>query len=150
MTRMPLHRMTTVAAMLALGTMAGCASLWAPSHKAAAPAPQAMAPTEPPVVSPALIKQVQSKLKDAGYDKTGSVDGVWGDRTRTAVERYQTDHNLKSSGQLDAATLQAMNISASQPNGDTSPAPQDNTANSAPVPPAPAPAPTRGTTGPNG
>lgn len=66
-----------------------------------------------PPVAPAMVKQVQSTLRDDGYYKNGPVDGVWGPGTEAAVRSFQHDHSLTSSGQLDSPTLQAMNI----PNG---------------------------------
>ena len=39
------------------------------------------------------IKQVQEALNEAGYD-CGTPDGVAGDKTHSAIERYKTDNNL--------------------------------------------------------
>ena len=63
-----------------------------------------------PVVAPDMVKQVQAKLRDDGYYKQGTVDGVWGSGTEMAVRSYQRDHNLGSSGQLDVPTIQALNL----------------------------------------
>lgn len=65
-----------------------------------------------PTVAPGMVKQVQSKLRDDGYYKQGSVDGVWGSGTESAVRSFQKDHNLDSSGQLDVPTIQALNLTS--------------------------------------
>jgi len=92
-----------------------------------------------PPVAPATVKQVQTRLQQDGYYKTGNVDGVWGPTTETAVQKFQQDHQLSASGKLDVPTLQALNVtggsnqqivgqndndSATQPMGN---APQANT-----------------------
>lgn len=71
---------------------------------------QSTAVVAPPAVAPDMVKQVQAKLRDAGYYKQGAVDGVWGSGTQAAVRSFQQDHNLTTNGQLDMATLQAMNL----------------------------------------
>ena len=53
------------------------------------------------------IRAVQQELKAAGIYK-GAIDGVWGPDSRSAIERYQAQHGLYASGQLDHDTLQAM------------------------------------------
>ena len=36
-------------------------------------------------------------------------DGVFGDKTKKAVEKFQSENNLEITGKTDAATLKAMN-----------------------------------------
>jgi hypothetical protein len=75
-------------------------------------------------VSPAMIRQVQTTLKQ-NNDYRGRVDGVWGPMTESGVRTWQQGHNLNTSGEIDMATLQSMNISpggeangqSGQPNG---------------------------------
>jgi peptidoglycan hydrolase-like protein with peptidoglycan-binding domain len=45
------------------------------------------------------IKGAQERLKAAGHDP-GSVDGVWGPQTESAVRAYQQKHGLPVSGAL--------------------------------------------------
>ena len=57
----------------------------------------------------ARVRSAQTKLKDEGlYD--GTVDGVAGARTRSAVETYQTNKGLPSTGRIDSATAKALGI----------------------------------------
>lgn len=53
------------------------------------------------------IMQAQQKLSVMGYDP-GAVDGVLGPRTRQALQAFQQDHDLPSTGTLDAQTLEAL------------------------------------------
>ncbi|MEJ0016323.1 MAG: peptidoglycan-binding domain-containing protein [Acetobacteraceae bacterium] len=80
-----------------------------PSYAAAAPAP---VPAVAPPLTPEMIRSVQQTLQQNGLYR-GHVDGVWGPRTQSAVRGYQQQHNLTASGQLDQATLSAMNLGTS-------------------------------------
>lgn len=53
------------------------------------------------------IRDVQQELKQDGFYQ-GSIDGIWGSQSRSAMEQYQRQHGLTPSGQLDRETLQAM------------------------------------------
>jgi len=53
------------------------------------------------------LRAAQQKLNELGYE-AGTADGVMGARTRTALTQFQADHNLPSTGRLDAATAQAL------------------------------------------
>jgi hypothetical protein len=53
------------------------------------------------------IGQAQELLKAAGYDP-GPIDGVLGPQTREALRRYQAGQKLPVTGNLDAATRQAL------------------------------------------
>lgn len=136
MTSSSIHRLGTIGAALAVTSLAGCASWWSnnsqqpSSQSQAAPisayqAPEAPAEAVPPPLSPGLIKRVQATLHHDGYYRTGRVDGLWGPKTETAVERFQSDHNLRPSGQLDSPTLEAMNIPVNTPNGPGGPPPNE-------------------------
>jgi hypothetical protein len=50
---------------------------------------------------------VQKQLAKRGYYK-GSIDGEFGPATRGALSRFQRDNNLKETGRIDEATLQAL------------------------------------------
>jgi cytochrome c peroxidase/peptidoglycan hydrolase-like protein with peptidoglycan-binding domain len=58
-------------------------------------------------LTPAQIQQAQARLKAVGLDP-GPMDGVIGSQTEAAVRAYQQQRGLPVSGQLDAATLQAL------------------------------------------
>ncbi|MRX26766.1 peptidoglycan-binding domain-containing protein [Kangiella sp. HZ709] len=59
--------------------------------------------------TPGLISRLQRALNGEGYD-AGSVDGVLGSRTMSAVNKYQLDNGL-ASGQLTIATLEKLGVS---------------------------------------
>lgn len=60
-------------------------------------------------VNPQLVQQVQRNLGQQGYNP-GPQDGVWGSRTRTALQNFQRDKGLRQSGQLDQQTIAALGI----------------------------------------
>ena len=51
----------------------------------------------------ANVKQLQEHLADLGYE-VGLVDGVYGERTRIAVRRFQVDNELPPTGKVDEPT----------------------------------------------
>ena len=55
------------------------------------------------------VRQIQQKLIDAGYDvgKTGA-DGIFGNDTLSAVQRYQKDNNLAVDGIVGKNTLASL------------------------------------------
>jgi peptidoglycan hydrolase-like protein with peptidoglycan-binding domain len=117
----------TVSLLVGLGACSGMTST--SSRLGAGHSSQATAPA----VSPGMVRQVQSTLRDDGYYRQGAVDGVWGLGTESAVRSFQHDHDLVSDGQLDVPTLQALNLTP----GMNSPAStQPMTANSAPADPS--------------
>lgn len=60
----------------------------------------------------ANIKAVQTRLKNLGYYK-GSVDGIWGTKTRTAVRNFQRDKGLVVDGIVGSKTEKALGITLS-------------------------------------
>lgn len=52
----------------------------------------------------ATLTQVQQRLRDLGYYDS-AVDGVFGDRSATAIERFQAQAGLPETGLPDLATL---------------------------------------------
>ncbi|MBO5888662.1 MAG: spore cortex-lytic enzyme [Clostridia bacterium] len=62
------------------------------------------------------IKLVQKKLKNWGY-YTGSVDGIYGSKTKAAVRLFQKRNGLVVDGIVGNKTLAAMGISASMLSG---------------------------------
>ncbi len=65
------------------------------------------------------IKLVQKKLKNWGYYK-GSVDGIYGSKTKQAVILFQKRNGLVADGIVGNKTLAAMGISQSMLSGGTS------------------------------
>ncbi len=53
------------------------------------------------------IMGVQTILSGLGYD-TGGVDGIWGSGSRNALQRYQQDLDLETTGVLDRSTLESL------------------------------------------
>jgi hypothetical protein len=70
-----------------------------------------------------MIQQVQGRLQQQGIYH-GSVDGLWGPGTESAVRGYQQQHNLNASGKLDADTLASLNLGTNQNFGNAQPADQ--------------------------
>lgn len=130
------------AAVLALLGLGACSDMMGGGSSYSS---RPVAATAPPV-APSMVKQVQSTLRDDGYYKDGPVDGMWGPGTESAVRSFQHDHNLNSSGQLDTATLQAMNIPNGSAPNTSAPATQPgnynqpNQSDNAPPPANPGPA----------
>lgn len=60
-------------------------------------------------VPPAAVQAVQSQLRRAGA-YNGSVDGVWGPDSVAALQRFQADHQLQATGQLNQATATALSL----------------------------------------
>jgi hypothetical protein len=55
------------------------------------------------------IANVQSELQRLGY-YSGPIDGVLGEQTRAAIERYQADENLPITGAIDESIVQALSV----------------------------------------
>jgi peptidoglycan hydrolase-like protein with peptidoglycan-binding domain len=133
---MKLH---TYSAILALGSaisLAACSSAPKPEPVVApavvaAPAPVASNPAQNQA-SHSLVEQVQTALKQDHLYR-GRVDGAWGPHTQRGVAEFQKQHQLPTNGQLDDATLHAMNLQAATP--DTA-APATGTGNTDAAPPA--------------
>jgi photosystem II stability/assembly factor-like uncharacterized protein len=65
-----------------------------------------------PKPSDDTIRRAQEALGRAGYE-IGTPDGQLGPRTIAAIKRFQTDHYLPVSGQLDGMTLAALSVASS-------------------------------------
>ena len=65
------------------------------------------------------VKQIQTKLKRWGYYK-GSVDGIYGSRTLSAVKSFQKKNRLTVDGIAGTKTLNAMGIYSSSSSSNTS------------------------------
>ncbi len=60
----------------------------------------------------AQLKSVQKVLLQQGYNP-GKADGLMGRNTRTALKKYQKDHQLLITGRMDSATLAALGLRTS-------------------------------------
>ena len=65
------------------------------------------------------VRQIQTKLKNWGYYK-GSVDGIYGPKTREAVKYFQRKNGLAVDGIVGKKTAAAMGISLSSSGGSIS------------------------------
>lgn len=62
----------------------------------------------PIYVSPVHVAQIQHLLREKGY-YDGQIDGVWGEGTATAANKYRREQGLDATAGLDIALLRAMN-----------------------------------------
>ena len=58
------------------------------------------------------VRKIQTKLKEYGYDP-GSVDGIFGEKTRKALIAFQRDNGLTQDGIAGPKTLAALGITGS-------------------------------------
>ena len=66
---------------------------------------------------PAVVRRVKWDLNKAGY-YAGPMDSSWGPHARDALSKWQRAHGLKATGEIDAATLKALDVRvAPVPNG---------------------------------
>lgn len=61
------------------------------------------------------VVKIQTKLKQWGY-YNGDVDGIYGSRTKAAVEKFQRNNKLSVDGIAGTNTLRAMGITTSNSN----------------------------------
>ena len=57
------------------------------------------------------VRRIQQKLKSMGY-YTGSVDGIYGTQTQSAVKKFQRDNGLDSDGIAGSKTLSYLGITS--------------------------------------
>ena len=60
-------------------------------------------------LSAGATQMVQGRLRQVG-DYPGSVDGVWGPDSVTALQRFQQTHGLQPSGELNQATVASLGL----------------------------------------
>jgi peptidoglycan hydrolase-like protein with peptidoglycan-binding domain len=80
---------------------------------AAMPMPAVRART-PADLGRATIRAVQQALNQKGM-QVGPVDGVWGEKTTTAIANLQRAHGMAASGELDAYTLTVLGLLPGSP-----------------------------------
>ena len=66
-------------------------------------------PEQPRLISKENLKLVQERLKAEGV-YAGSVDGIMGPQTETALRRYQEKEGLPVSGAADEETLKELQL----------------------------------------
>ena len=66
-------------------------------------------PEQPQLMTTENLKLVQARLKAEGV-YAGSVDGIMGPQTETALRRYQEKQGLPVSGAADEATLKQLQL----------------------------------------
>jgi phage tail tape-measure protein len=64
--------------------------------------------SSPSMASDSSVTNAQNALNSQGYN-AGSADGRMGPTTRSAIMKFQADHNLPQTGTLDSATQNALN-----------------------------------------
>jgi peptidoglycan hydrolase-like protein with peptidoglycan-binding domain len=143
--------LVAAAALVGLAGCSGGSSQQAAATPPAAP-PPAPAPAPPPAsmanpMAPSTLRQVQTALKQQGLYK-GRVDGKWGPMTEHGVMAFQQKNNLQATGQLDQATLSAMNIGGSSSSMNMGAGGSMGSSGGAPMAGSGAPAGTSGTTNP--
>ena len=55
------------------------------------------------------VRTIQGRLKQIGL-YSGDADGIWGDSTQAALERFQRDRGLQVSGSVNPNTLTTMGL----------------------------------------
>lgn len=63
--------------------------------------------------TPTKVKEVQRALDSRGF-QVGSVDGIWGSNTRSALKKFQSSNGLRATGELNDETYNALGVSAEQ------------------------------------
>ncbi|MCW8088025.1 peptidoglycan-binding domain-containing protein [Sabulicella glaciei] len=79
-----------------------------------APSASPPAAASPEPLSPAVIRNVQQRLRVLGFYR-GGVDGLWGAGTQAAIERFQQGRGLQATGQVNPATIQALGLDPNNP-----------------------------------
>lgn len=57
-----------------------------------------------------IVKKVQKKLNKLGYD-CGVEDGIYGTKTKNAIEEFQSDEGMTVNGKIKKALLKKLKIS---------------------------------------
>lgn len=73
------------------------------------PPVETYAQQHPTHTSKSMILNAQKALQEAGYEP-GTIDGVMGQKTRTAIQAFQKDKHLGNSGLLDDPTIIALGL----------------------------------------
>ncbi len=98
----------------------GCVMALAPLPAAGQANPPPLAYIEP--LPPAAVQNVQARLQQAGV-YTGRIDGIWGTDSEAALERFQQQHQLQVTGQLNEATAATLGVNPTEFLAATEPVP---------------------------
>jgi Putative peptidoglycan binding domain len=79
------------------------------AYLSVSPRPAGSAAPSSPSPRPDLVRQVQERLLIVGYNP-GTLDGTLGPQTRDALRWFQNAKGLKTTGDLDDPTLNALGI----------------------------------------
>jgi peptidoglycan hydrolase-like protein with peptidoglycan-binding domain len=58
-------------------------------------------------LDPTVLRGIQQRLRQLGF-YNGPIDGVWGQGSQAAVERFQRNRSLQATGELNPPTLAAL------------------------------------------
>jgi len=58
---------------------------------------------------PPFVREAQRALRDLGYHP-GPIDGMFGPQMRMTLEKYQVAEKLPVTGQLDAGTMERLDV----------------------------------------
>ena len=64
---------------------------------------------ETETVTKEIILELQKKLTELGYN-LGPIDGIWGNKTIAAVEKFQRDNGLPVTGKIDEETKKKLDL----------------------------------------
>ncbi|MGH7303464.1 MAG: peptidoglycan-binding domain-containing protein [Candidatus Rokuibacteriota bacterium] len=73
------------------------------------PAGSGMPASDAQTQRPPFVLEAQRALRDLGYHP-GPIDGTFGPQTRSALEKYQLAEKLTVTGQLDAETMERLDV----------------------------------------
>jgi peptidoglycan hydrolase-like protein with peptidoglycan-binding domain len=73
-----------------------------------------MSPTPPPAVDPSAVVEIQTRLRDRGYN-IAAVNGTLDSSTIAAIRAFQTDAGMPANGQASAALLDQLRIGSTAP-----------------------------------
>jgi peptidoglycan hydrolase-like protein with peptidoglycan-binding domain len=91
-------------AIIAAALMGG--AVYLPATVAAQPP---MQPTYEQKLSPQAIREVQQRLRQLGF-YSGENDGIWGQSTQLALEKFQQHNNLQVTGALNQSTVTILGL----------------------------------------
>ncbi len=81
---------------------------------------QVAAPSTSTPLPQATVKALQEALNKQGI--AVKADGVWGDETRAAIRKYQSQHHLPVTGEPDKATLDKLGVAGQRSEASGGPA----------------------------
>lgn len=61
------------------------------------------------------VYEAQKRLQERGYDP-GPIDGLMGNKTKTAIKQFQKDQGLPVTGKLDGETQEKLGLHTTEPN----------------------------------